>query len=154
MWNNVEKEQYQKERERESPKESRSSRLIRNMQPVDYTKTTSLLRLSIDKHSEHFGRVETSNIIFFLPPPSLKNNRFPKIEGSHFRLRRLLLPPSDVDQSIPSLPPPVFSAVGPSMAVPFPRKTLRYSKSGNSLFMVGSENLERYWKRPGRESKR
>lgn len=43
---------------------------------------------------------------------------------------------------------------GPSMAVPFPRKTLRYSKSGNSLFMAGSENLERYWKRPGRESKR
>lgn len=29
------------------------------------------------------------------------------------------------------------------MAVPFPRKTLRYSKSGNSLFMAGSEKLRK-----------
>lgn len=53
--------------------------------------------------------------------------------------------PFHVDQSISSYL--VLSAVGPSMAVPFPRKTFRYSKSGNSLFMAGSENLERYWKR-------
>lgn len=39
------------------------------------------------------------------------------------------------------------------MAVPFPRETFRYSKSGNSLFMAGSENLERYWKRPRRGRK-
>lgn len=77
---------------------------------------------------------------------------FPKIEESHFQLRRFFLPRA---MSINRYHPfPVLSVVGPSMAVPFPRKTLRYSKSGNSLFMAGSENLERYWKRPRRESKR
>lgn len=44
--------------------------------------------------------------------------------------------------------------VGPSIAGPIPAQNAQIFKVGNSLFMAGSENLERYWKRPGRESKR